>query len=157
MESKIRGWFFVGLVLTVAAVLNLLVGTFGQSVREFLDNEKNYLLVRIVIGTIGVLLVAAAVLLRIRFGRGTLAFVSDRFAVYSLVTAAAVIWLLGELLSMGGVCASPDEFLLGSWLFLFLYSVMIAVRARKFAWIVSIVLAFLALLVLCSVLYPAGG
>ena len=154
MESKIRGWFFVGLVLTVAAVLNLLVGTFGQSVHEFLDNEKNYLLVRIVIGAIGVLLVAAAVLLRIRFGRGTLYLVSDLFAVYSFVAAAAVIAVISVLLLVDRVCAFPNGFLMASFLFLLLCSVLVAIRAGKTEWIIPIMLAFLAVAMLTSALCP---
>lgn len=148
MEPKIRGWFFVGLVLNVAVVVNLFAATFGMKVGAFIYDERP--LVRIVVAAVGVLLVAAAVLLRLKFGRGSLYLASDRSATFAFVAAAPLVFYICVVFTLRGVWSFPYEFITGSWLFLFVCGLLTSVRAGKGEWVVWIGLYFMVVAVLCS-------
>ena len=152
MESKVRGWFFVGLVLMVAVVVRLFAATFGMRIGAFVYDERP--LVRIVIAAIGILMVAAAVLLRLKFGRGSLYLASDRSATYALIAAAPLILHICTEFTLRGVWTFPYEFIMGSWLFLFVCGVLTSVRAGKREWVVWIALYFIVVAVLGSALFP---
>ena len=157
-----KGWLAVGIVTTTAVVVDRFLATIAKPVHAFLEDESNYMAVRIAIGVIGGMLIAAAIFVglraRIKYGRLQTAIESDesdRLAIVLCLTSAAIIEFLCFEVYMHYLCTFPDLFMLASFLLLLVCSVIAAVRARRKRFIPLYVLYFLLLLIVASVLFPA--
>ena len=157
-----KGWLVVGIVTTVAVTTDSLFSSFGKVIAEFLKEVTNWgtnvLPVQLAIGIPCGLLVAAAVVagvwMRIKHGRLPVDVESERFAVVMLLVMQAFIVFLGIEVSMHRICVFRGEFLLASSMLLFLYSVIISVRANRSRWIPWIGLCYFLLLAVGSMLTP---
>lgn len=157
-----KGWLAVGVVTTIVVVVDRFLATIAKPVHEFLEDDANCMGVRIAIGVLGGLLVAAAIVVglraRIKYGRLQAAIESDesdRLAIVLCLTSAAIIEFLCFEVDMHDLCTFPDLFMLASFMLLLVCSVIAAVRARRKRFIPLYVLYFLLLLIVASVLFPA--
>lgn len=68
-----KGWLAVGIVTTTAVVVDRFLATVAKPVHEFLEDDANCMGVRIAIGVLGGMLVAAAIVVglrtRLKYGR----------------------------------------------------------------------------------------
>ena len=154
-----KGWLAVGIVTTTAVVVDRFLATVAKPVHEFLEDESNCMAVRVAIGVIGGMLIAAAIVVglraRLKYRRQPVDVESDRFAIVLCLIAAPLVEFVSFDVALNGICTLPILFMLASFMLLFVCSAIVAVRTGRKRWILLYGMYFALLLIVASVLFPA--